>query len=139
MQHSDMTQSCQATGNYLLIFYDSDDIDTMFPNFTSPAQREQKRQELLEKSQRRVRQANAKREMYEGASWATDITNGITTVPKKSTESTQTDTGVGPDQPIPTEVKQTLNDIIDQVIAQSDLKKNLNNENSDINPEVSTH
>jgi hypothetical protein len=111
----------------------------MFPNFTSLAQREQKRQELLEKSQRRVRQANAKREMYEGASWATDITNGITTVPKKSTESTQTDTGVGPDQPIPTEVKQTLNDIIDQVIAQSDLKKNLNNENSDINPEVSTH
>jgi hypothetical protein len=118
MQHSDMTQSCRATGNYLLIFYDSDDIDTMFPNFTSLAQREQKRQELLERSQRRVRQANAKRDMYEGASWATDITNGITTVPKKSTESTQTDVSVGPDQPVPTEVKQTINDIIDQAIAQ---------------------
>jgi hypothetical protein len=62
----------------------------MFPTFSSLAQREQKRQELLEKSQRRVRQANAKREVYEGASWAT-ITNGITTVPKKSTEYTETD------------------------------------------------
>ncbi|GMF30096.1 unnamed protein product [Phytophthora lilii] len=51
----------------------------------------QKRQELLERAQRRVRQAKSKREMYEGASWASDITNGITTVPKKSTESTQTD------------------------------------------------
>jgi hypothetical protein len=50
--------------------------------------------------------------MYEGASWATDISNGITTVPKKSTESTQTDASVGPDQPIPDAVKQTLNDII---------------------------
>jgi hypothetical protein len=49
-----------------------------FPNFTSLAQREQNHQELLEKSQRRVRQANAKREMFEGASGATDITNGIT-------------------------------------------------------------
>ncbi|GMF31617.1 unnamed protein product [Phytophthora lilii] len=29
--------------------------------------------------------------MYEGASWATDISNGITTVAKKSTELTQTD------------------------------------------------
>jgi len=110
----------------------------MFPNFTSLAQREQKRQELLERSQRRVRQANAKRDMYEGASWATDISNGITTVAKKSTESTQTDMSVGSDQPVPTEVKQTINDIIDQVIAQSDLKKTLNSENSDINPEVST-
>jgi len=61
--------------------------------------------------------------MYEGASWATDITNGITTVPKKSTESTQTDMSVGPDHPVPTEVKQTISDIIDQAIAQSDLKK----------------
>ncbi|GMF18591.1 unnamed protein product [Phytophthora lilii] len=62
----------------------------MFPNLTSLAQREQKRQELLERSQRRVRQANAKRNMYE-ASWATDISNSFTTVAKKSTESTQTD------------------------------------------------
>ncbi|GMF20224.1 unnamed protein product [Phytophthora lilii] len=29
--------------------------------------------------------------MYEGASGASDITNGITTLPKKATESTQTD------------------------------------------------
>ncbi|GMF66359.1 unnamed protein product [Phytophthora lilii] len=29
--------------------------------------------------------------MFEAASWASDITNGITTVSKKSTESTQTD------------------------------------------------
>ncbi|CEG46205.1 hypothetical protein PHYSODRAFT_339760 [Plasmopara halstedii] len=65
--------------------------DTMFPNFTSLAQREQKRQELLEQVLRRVRQAKAKRGMYEGASWASDITNGIAAVPKKSTESTQTD------------------------------------------------
>ncbi|KAK1933555.1 hypothetical protein P3T76_011769 [Phytophthora citrophthora] len=95
----------------------------MFPNFTSLAQREQKRQELLEKTQRRVRQANAKRDMYEGASWASDISNGITTVAKKSTESTQTDMSVGPDGPVPTEVKQNLNDIIDLAIAMSDLKK----------------
>ncbi|KAG3034727.1 hypothetical protein PC120_g1222 [Phytophthora cactorum] len=33
----------------------------MFPNFKSLAQREQKRQELLERAQRRVRQANTKR------------------------------------------------------------------------------
>jgi hypothetical protein len=136
-RHFVMTQSCQATGNYLLFFYDSVDIDTMFPNFTSLAQREQKRQELLEKYQRRVRQANAKREMYEGASWASDISNGLSSIAKKSTESTQTNMSVGPDQPIPTEVKQTINDIIDQAIAQSDLKS-LSDENSDINPEVST-
>jgi hypothetical protein len=97
MPHFAMIQLCRATGNERQIvimysfFYDSDDIDTMFPNFTSLAQREQKRQELLERAQRRVRQANAKRDMYEGASWATDISNGITTIPKKSTESTQTD------------------------------------------------
>jgi hypothetical protein len=72
----------------------------MFPNFTSLAQREQKRQELLERSQRRVRQANAKRDMYEGAAWATDVSNGITTVPKKSTESTQTDNTTGSSDPL---------------------------------------
>ncbi|GMF32905.1 unnamed protein product [Phytophthora lilii] len=76
--------------------------------------------------------------MYQGASWATDIANGITTVAKKSTESTQTDAGVGPDEAIPNEVKQNLDDIIDQAIAQSDLKKSLNDENSVKIPEVST-
>jgi hypothetical protein len=34
-----------------------------------------------------------------------------------------TDASVGPDQPIPDAVKQNLNDIIDQAIAQSDVKK----------------
>ncbi|GMF36861.1 unnamed protein product [Phytophthora lilii] len=105
----------------------------MFPNFTSLAQREQKRQELLERAQRRVRQAKAKREMYEGASWATDIANGVITVPKKATTTTQTDASVGTDV-----VKQNLDDIIDQAIAQSDLKKSLSDENSVKNPEVST-
>ncbi|GMF27808.1 unnamed protein product [Phytophthora fragariaefolia] len=61
--------------------------------------------------------------MYEGTSWATDITNGITTVPKKSTESTQTDMSVGPDGPVPTEVKQTLDDIIDQRNGSDDEKR----------------
>lgn len=95
----------------------------MFPNFTSLAQREQKRQDLLERAQRRARQAKAKREMCEGASWATDIPNGITTVPKKTTATTQTDASVGPDEAIPNEVKQTMDSMIDQVIAQSDIKK----------------
>ncbi|GMF65761.1 unnamed protein product [Phytophthora lilii] len=110
----------------------------MFPNFTSLAQREQKRQELLEKAQRRFRQANAKREMYQGASWATDVSNSITTIAKKATATTQTDTGVGTDEAIPDAVKQNLNDIIDHAISQSDLKKRLSDENSQTNPEVST-
>lgn len=101
----------------------------MFPNFTSLAQREQKRQELLERAQRRVRQAKAKRKMYEGASWTTDISNGISTVPKKSTESTQTDISVGPDEETPEELKKSLAEI---------LKKSQSTENSQINPEVST-
>jgi hypothetical protein len=63
----------------------------MFPNFTSLAQREQKRHELLEKTQRRVRQAKAKRGMYERASWASDADQTITTIGKTSSESTQTD------------------------------------------------
>ncbi|GMF34193.1 unnamed protein product [Phytophthora lilii] len=89
----------------------------MFPNFTSLAQREQKRQELIERAQRRARQAKAKPEMYEGASWATDISNGITTVAKKATESTQTDST--------SELSETL-------------KKTLIAEYSQTNPEVST-
>lgn len=89
----------------------------MFPNFTSLAQREQKRQELLEKAQRRVRQANAKRDMYEGAVWATDVSNSITTIAKKSTESTQTDNTTGSSDP---------------------LKKTVSDEFSQTNPEVST-
>ncbi|GMF61769.1 unnamed protein product [Phytophthora fragariaefolia] len=89
----------------------------MFPNFTSLAQREQKRQELLERAQRRVRQAKAKREMYLGASWATDIANGITTAPSKTTATTQTDSTSEPSE---------------------SLKKRLIDEYSQTNPEVST-
>ncbi|GMF39410.1 unnamed protein product [Phytophthora lilii] len=89
----------------------------MFSNFTSLAQREQKRQELIDRAQRRVRQAKAQREMYEGASWATDISNGITTVAKKATESTQTDSTSEPSEA---------------------LKKTLIDEYSQTNPEVST-
>ncbi|GMF22821.1 unnamed protein product [Phytophthora lilii] len=83
----------------------------MFPNVTSLAQREQKRQEILEIAQRRVRQSNTKRQMYAGTSWACNITNGITTVSKKSTESTQTDMIVGSDETIPKEVKQTMENV----------------------------
>ncbi|ETL26661.1 hypothetical protein L916_19700 [Phytophthora nicotianae] len=57
-----------------------------------------KRQELIERAQRRVRQAKAKRDMYEDASWATDISNGITTVAKKATESTQKDSTFEPSE-----------------------------------------
>ncbi|GMF37523.1 unnamed protein product [Phytophthora lilii] len=89
----------------------------MFPNFTSLAQREQKRQELLERTQRRVRQAKAKREMYQGASWATDIANAITTVPSKTTATTQTDSTSE---------------------SSESLKKTLIDEYSQTNPEVST-
>jgi hypothetical protein len=108
----------------------------MFPNFTSLAQREQKRQELLERAQRRVRQASTKRDMYADASWGSDIDRGISTV--KSTTSTQTDTSVGNDETIPLEVKQTMNSLIDNVIAQSNLKNSLSDENSNKTPEVST-
>ncbi|GMF36571.1 unnamed protein product [Phytophthora lilii] len=76
--------------------------------------------------------------MYAGTSWASDITNGITTVSKKSTESTQTDMSVGSDETIPKEVNQTMESMIDQVVAQSDLRKRLRDENSQTNPEVST-
>ncbi|GMF40936.1 unnamed protein product [Phytophthora lilii] len=110
----------------------------MFTNFTSLAQRVQKRQELLERAQRRVRQSNTKRQMYAGTSWASDITNGITTVSEKSTESTQTDMSVGSDETISKGVKQTMESMIDQVIAQSDLKKDLIDENTQTNPEIST-
>lgn len=49
----------------------------MFPNFESLAQREKKRQELLERVDQRVRQAKAKREMYDGAQWASDTDKTI--------------------------------------------------------------
>ena len=85
----------------------------MFPNFTSLAQREQKRQELLERAQRRVRQASAKRDMYADASWSSDADKALSLTSSKITTSSQTDTSEG-------------------------LKKTLSDENSNKNPEVST-
>jgi len=86
----------------------------MFPNFTSITQREQKRHELLEKAQRRVRQANAKRQMYEGASWATDADKTISL----TSTSAQTDSTTGSSEP---------------------LKKTVSDESFQTNPEVSTN
>ncbi|GMF39276.1 unnamed protein product [Phytophthora fragariaefolia] len=63
-----------------------------------------------------LRQAKAKRLMFEGASWASDISNGITTLPKKTTATTQTDSS---------ESAETLIFF-------------LIHENSQINPELST-
>ncbi|GMF27612.1 unnamed protein product [Phytophthora lilii] len=92
------------------------------------AQREQKQQELLERAQRRVRQATAKREMYAGAQWSSDVSNAITTVPKKTTESAQTDISVAPDAETPDELKIPLSEI---------LKKSLEDENSQAYPDLS--
>jgi hypothetical protein len=44
----------------------------MFPSFDSLAHREQKKAELLERVQRRLRQTNLKRDMYAEAMWASD-------------------------------------------------------------------
>jgi len=44
----------------------------MYPSFNSLAHREEKRAELLERAQRRIRQANIKRDMYADAMWASD-------------------------------------------------------------------
>ncbi|KAJ8563805.1 hypothetical protein ON010_g7543 [Phytophthora cinnamomi] len=64
----------------------------MFPSFTSLADREHKRIDLLERVRRRVRQNDAKREMYAEASWATDANKTIS-LDKTSTQdaSNQTD------------------------------------------------
>ena len=84
----------------------------MFPNFTSLAQREQKRQELLERAQRRVQQAKTKRFMYVDASWASDVDKTIATISKKSTDSTQTDISVGPNEETPEILKLSLAEIL---------------------------
>ena len=94
------------------LFYDTHDIATMFPNFTSLAQREQKRQELLERAQRRVQQAKAKRLMYVDASWASDVDKTLSLLDAKVSTSTQTD-------------------------MSEPLKKSLNNENSQKIPDTS--
>jgi hypothetical protein len=59
----------------------------MFPNFKSLAQREEKRHELLEKAERRKRQATQKRAMYESTMWATDADKTLNVASKPSTSS----------------------------------------------------
>ncbi|GMF22311.1 unnamed protein product [Phytophthora lilii] len=98
------------------------------------AQREQKRQELLERAQRRGRQATAKREMYAGAQWSSDVSNAITTVPKKTTESAQTDISVAPDAETPDELKIPLSEI-----SKNSLEDEISQTNPDLSPpEVET-
>lgn len=60
----------------------------MFPSFTSLNDREHKRQELQEPTQRRVRQANQKRMAYEATLWASD-TGKITAGTSGNSEATQ--------------------------------------------------
>ncbi|KAJ8574842.1 hypothetical protein ON010_g4369 [Phytophthora cinnamomi] len=62
----------------------------MFPNFTSLAQREQKRIDLLE----RVRQKDAARQMYAEASWTSDIRKTIS-VDKRATQDSNDQAGYG--------------------------------------------
>ncbi|GMF40608.1 unnamed protein product [Phytophthora lilii] len=114
---SAMTQLCRAIGNLSTHFLWLTKYRYDVFKFYIPRSEKAKRQKLIKRAQRRVRQAKAKREMYEGASWATDISNEITTVAKKATESTQTDS-----TPKPSEA----------------LKKTLIDEYSQTNPEVST-
>jgi hypothetical protein len=44
----------------------------MYPSFNSLQHREEKRAELLDRAQRRIRQANIKRDMYAETMWASD-------------------------------------------------------------------
>jgi hypothetical protein len=44
----------------------------MYPSFNSSQHREEKRAELLDRAQRRIRQANIKRDMYAETMWASD-------------------------------------------------------------------
>jgi hypothetical protein len=44
----------------------------MYPSFNSLAHREGKRAELLDRAQRRIRQANIKRDVYAETMWASD-------------------------------------------------------------------
>lgn len=80
----------------------------MFPNFKSLAQREQKRQDLLERTQRRVRQASGKRNMYAEAQWASDSVKGIITDSNKSAGTAQTDITIGPNDETPDALKVPL-------------------------------
>ncbi|KAG6964486.1 hypothetical protein JG687_00005952 [Phytophthora cactorum] len=65
--------------------------------------------------------------MYAGAQWSSDVSNA--TVPKKTTESAQTDISVAPDAETPDEMKIPLSEI---------LKKSRESGNSQRNPEVSS-
>ncbi|KAJ8569084.1 hypothetical protein ON010_g6176 [Phytophthora cinnamomi] len=69
-------------------------IQTMFPNFTSLADRERKRVDLLERTQRRVRQKNVAREMYAEASWASDVGKTVS-ISQNSTQDASNQVGDG--------------------------------------------
>jgi len=72
----------------------------MFPNFTSLAQREQKRLSLLEKAELRKRQSTQKRDMYESTQWASDANKTIDITSKRTTSiDTQTTESVSPIDP----------------------------------------
>lgn len=59
----------------------------MFPNFTSVAQREQKRHELMSKADRRKTQSAQKRAMYELADWGSDAAKAMTSFSSKNNVS----------------------------------------------------
>lgn len=58
----------------------------MFPSFRDSKDREQKRQDLLAKVERRVRNNSIKRGMYEDAIWASDATKTVDLKPANSSE-----------------------------------------------------
>ncbi|ETM43024.1 hypothetical protein L914_11414 [Phytophthora nicotianae] len=113
----------------------------MFPNFTSLAQREQKRLDLLERVKRRVRQEEQKRGMYADAQWASDVINTIS-VSKQSTQdsSIQTDDGLLKKPPIvidttvgsqdpayvraSLETQTPLEEIVEEPVATEDISTN---------------
>ncbi|KAJ8520490.1 hypothetical protein ON010_g17940 [Phytophthora cinnamomi] len=66
----------------------------MFPNFTSLAQREQKRIDLLERTKLRVRQKDESRRMYAEASWASEAGKTIS-LDKRATQDPNDQAGDG--------------------------------------------
>ncbi|KAG3105521.1 hypothetical protein PI125_g13420 [Phytophthora idaei] len=59
----------------------------MFPSFKSLADREQKRVDLLDRVQRRVRQNNVKRRLYAETAWVSDAGKTISLDKKESQDS----------------------------------------------------
>lgn len=94
----------------------------MFPNFKSLAQREEKRHELLEKAERRKRQATAKRAMYESTMWATDADKTLT-ASKTTSSETQTDMSMSQLDP----KKKAISPNEGSILAKSDMGTNTDN------------